>query len=135
LWLSIAAGLASAIGLWILGPIVLELFGRGYSVAGSEALFALPLTLFGVAIKGHYVTIHRVRGTVSVATRVVAVAAVMEVVGGYIGGRIDGLRGLGIGVVVAIALESIPMLPILYREIIRPGFARWRAASDEAPAQ
>lgn len=132
-WLSIIAALASAIGLWILGPLVLELFGRGYRDAGGEALFALPLTLFGVAIKGHYVAIHRVRGTVTSATRVVALAAIMEMAGGFLGGRIGGLRGLGIGVVVAIGIESIPMLPILYREIISPGFRRWRTPPEPSP--
>ena len=118
--LSIVTAVASALALWILGPVVLGIFGPGYSEAGSEALFALPLTILGGVFKGHYVTIQRVRGRLPAAARLVAAAAVIEILGGYLGATIGGLRGLGIGVAVAMALEVIPMLPVIFREIIAP---------------
>ncbi|HYK95035.1 MAG TPA: hypothetical protein VE011_04085 [Candidatus Dormibacteraeota bacterium] len=118
--LSIVTGVGSAVALWILGPIVLRIFGRGYSDAGTEALFALPLTVIGGVFKGQYITIQRVRGHLSSATRLVALGALIEILGGYLGATAGGLRGLGIGVAVAMGLEVLPMLPVIYREIIRP---------------
>jgi O-antigen/teichoic acid export membrane protein len=136
LGLSLGTAVLTALGLWVLGPFVLGLFGRGYADTGAQALVALPLTLFGAAIKGHYVTIHRVRGTVVVAARLVSIGAVLEIAGGYVGGSLDGLRGLGFGVVVAMALEIIPMFPIIDRVILRPRHplpaAPWRSRQEGA---
>jgi O-antigen/teichoic acid export membrane protein len=120
--LSIGTAIASALGLWVLGPVVLGIFGPGYAESGSEALFALPLTVLGGVFKGHYVTIQRVRGRLSSAARLVAAAALIEILGGFVGATLGGLRGLGIGVAAAMALEIVPMLPVIYREIVRPQF-------------
>jgi O-antigen/teichoic acid export membrane protein len=125
--LSIGTAFASAVGLWILGPVVLGIFGPGYSESGSEALFALPLTILGGVFKGHYVTIQRVRGHLSSAARLVAAAAAIEILGGFVGATLGGLRGLGIGVAIAMALEILPMLPVIFREIIGPQFRAERS--------
>jgi O-antigen/teichoic acid export membrane protein len=129
--LSSVTGVGSAVALWILGPVVLSLFGRGYSEAGTEALFALPLTVIGGVFKGQYITIQRVRGRLSSAARLVAVGAVIEILGGYLGAITGGLRGLGIGVALAMGLEVLPMLPIIFREIIRPQLQARRAERQE----
>ena len=118
--LSLAASLLSAAGLWIIGPMVLEIFGPRYAALGREALLALPLTLFVVAIKSHYVTVHRVRSTVSTAAVVVTAAAAVEVVGAYVGARNGGLLGLGVGLLAAMVIESVAMVPTVYGAIIRP---------------
>ncbi|HYL41077.1 MAG TPA: hypothetical protein VET90_07195, partial [Candidatus Binatus sp.] len=125
--LSVVTAVASAAALWILGPLVLELFGRGYSDTGRQALVALPFTVLLGVVKAHYITVHRVLGTLSVAARLVAVAAVMEIAGGYVGASIGGLQGLGTGLVVAMAVEILPMIPIVYRQIVRPQLGvRWQ---------
>jgi O-antigen/teichoic acid export membrane protein len=118
--LSIVTAVASAVALWVLGPPVLALFGRGYSESGGEALFALPLTVIGGVFKGQYVTIQRVRGRLGSAARLLAGGAVIEIIGGFVGAELGGLRGLGIGVAIAMGLEIVPMLPTIVREIIEP---------------
>lgn len=133
--LSMATAVASAVGLWIFGPVVLGIFGPGYAEAGSEALFALPLTILGGVFKGHYVTIQRVTGHLSSAARLVAAAAVLEIVGGYIGATMGGLRGLGIGIAVAMALEVVPMLPVIFREIIAPQLQAERSERPGRPGE
>ncbi|MGZ8476381.1 MAG: hypothetical protein ACXWWQ_09225, partial [Candidatus Limnocylindria bacterium] len=82
-----------------------------------------PLTLFPAVVKGHYITIHRIRGTVASAAGLVSIGAVLEMIGGWIGASIGGLVGLGIGVVVAMVLEVIPMMPLVIEAIIRPQFS------------
>lgn len=118
--LSIVAAVAGVIGLWVLGPLVIEIFGAGYADVAQGALVVLPLTLFPTVIKGHYITIHRVRGTVAAAAVLVSFGAVLEMIGGWIGASTGGLLGLGVGVVVAMVLETIPMLPLVIAVIIRP---------------
>jgi O-antigen/teichoic acid export membrane protein len=124
--LSLAAGaaLVSAIGLWVLGPFVLRIFGAGYAEVAGGALVALPLTLFPLAIKAHYITINRVRGTVLAASVLVSLGAVLELVGAYVGASLGGLLGLGFGVLAATLLEAIPMLPTVFATIIRPNLPR-----------
>ncbi len=118
--LSALAAFLSAIGLWVLGPFVLEIFGRGYADVARSALLVLPLTLFPTVIKGHYVTIHRARGTVLSAAVLIAAGAVLEMVGAYIGASLAGLSGLGLGLVAAMVCETLPMTPTVYRAIVRP---------------
>jgi O-antigen/teichoic acid export membrane protein len=117
--LSAVAAAASTIGLWALGPWTLEFFGRGYADVARSALLVLPLTLFPVIIKAHYITISRVRGTVVAAAGIVALGAGLEIVGAFIGANAGGLVGLGVGLLAAMVLESIVMLPTVYQVIIR----------------
>ena len=128
--LSGAAALVSAVGLWVLGPWVLEVFGRGYAEVAREALLVLPLTLFPTVVKGHYVTIHRVRGTVLSAATLIATGAILEMVGAYVGASVAGLAGLGIGLALAMLIEVTPMVPTVYREIVRQNLPG-RAASPK----
>jgi len=121
--LSGAAALVGAIGLMVFGPWVIEIFGRGYAEVARGAFVVLPLTLFPTVIKGHYVTINRVRGTVGAASWLVSGGAVLEMLGGWVGASAGGLIGLGIGVVTAMVLETILMLPLVIETIIRPQLA------------
>lgn len=124
LQLSGLAALVGALGIMLLGPLLIEIFGHGYAEVARGALVVLPLTLFPVVMKGHYITIHRVRGTVGAASWLVSVGAALEIIGGYVGASLGGLVGLGIGVLVAMVLETIPMTPLVVEVIIRPQLSR-----------
>lgn len=121
--LSIVAAVVGVIGLWVVGPLVIQIFGHGYADVAQGALVVLPLTLFPTVIKGHYITIHRVRGTVAAAAGLVSIGAILEMIGGWIGASTGGLFGLGVGVVLAMILETLPMLPLVVEVIIRPQFS------------
>lgn len=118
--LSSLAAVVGVIGLWVFGPLVIEIFGHGYADVAQGALVVLPLTLFPAVVKGHYITIHRIRGTVAAAAWLVSIGAVLEMIGGWIGASVGGLLGLGVGVTVAMVLETIPMAPLVIEAIIRP---------------
>jgi hypothetical protein len=78
------------------------------------------MTLVPVAIKSHYLTIHRVRGTLRTATLVAGGGAMLEISGAAVGASYGDLIGMGIGLLAAMLLEVAVMLPTVYRAIISP---------------
>lgn len=121
LGLSLVAACSAALFLWLFGPQVLSAFGTSYAVSASGPLPLLALTLIPVTIKSHFTVIHRVRGTLAAATMVVAAGGILEVVAATIGARYGDLIGLSLGLLVAMLLESIVMLPTVYEAIISAG--------------
>jgi hypothetical protein len=87
----------------------------------SGPLPVLALTLIPVAVKAHFVTIHRVRGTLNVASLIVALAGALELISAAIGARYAGLIGLSAGLLAAMLLEAAVMLPTVYWAIVSPG--------------
>jgi O-antigen/teichoic acid export membrane protein len=120
LGLSIAAAILSAIVLWLLGPLILAPLGASYAEAAAGPLPVLAMTVIPVAIKAHYVTIHRVRGTLNSASLVAGGGGLLEVVGATVGASIGGLIGLCIGLLGAMVLEAAVMLPTVYLAIVSP---------------
>jgi O-antigen/teichoic acid export membrane protein len=120
LGLSFVAAVLSAMALWLLGPLILAPLGASYAEAAAGALPVLAMTLIPVAIKGHYVTIHRVRGTLNSASLVAGGGGVLEVAGATVGASIGGLIGLCIGLLGAMVLEAAVMLPVVYLAIVSP---------------
>jgi O-antigen/teichoic acid export membrane protein len=124
--LSFAAAVSSALVLWLAGSLILAPLGASYAEAAKGPLPVLAMTLIPVAVKGHYVTIHRVRGTLNAASLVVGVAGLLEVVGAGVGARYGDLIGLSIGLLAAMLLEALVMFPTVYRAILLPS----RSAGD-----
>jgi O-antigen/teichoic acid export membrane protein len=120
LGVSIAAASASALVLWLLGPWILSPLGASYGEAAASALPMFAMTLVPVAIKSHYLTIHRVRGTLRTATLVAGGGAMLEISGAAVGASYGDLIGMGIGLLAAMLLEVAVMLPTVYRAIISP---------------
>jgi O-antigen/teichoic acid export membrane protein len=118
--LSLAAAISSALILWLLGGRILAPLGSSYAEAASGPLPILALTLIPVAIKSHFVTIHRVRGTLNSAFLLVAAAAVGEIGGATIGAHYGDLVGLSIGLLAAMLIEAGAMVPTVYRAIVSP---------------
>jgi O-antigen/teichoic acid export membrane protein len=131
LGLSIAAAAASAIVLWILGPWILTPLGGSYAEAAAGPLAVLALTLIPVAIKSHYLVIHRVRGTLNTATLVAGSGAMLEIGGATVGAVYGDLIGLCVGLLAALLLEVAVMLPTVYTAIISPGGSASQSIGEE----
>jgi 1,4-dihydroxy-2-naphthoate octaprenyltransferase len=120
LGLSIAAAVASTLVLWLLGSWILAPLGRSYQAAAAGPLPLLAMTLIPVAIKSHFVTIHRVQGTLNSASLVMTGAGVLEVAGAAVGAHYADLIGLSVGLLMAMLLETAVMFPTVYRAILSP---------------
>jgi O-antigen/teichoic acid export membrane protein len=118
--LSVAAAVISALMLWLLGAQILTPLGASYAEAAAGPLPVLAMTLLPVAIKSHFVTIHRVRGTLNSASLVVAGAGLVEIVGAILGAHLGDLTGLSVGLLTAMLLEAAVMLPTVYEAIVSP---------------
>jgi O-antigen/teichoic acid export membrane protein len=131
--LSLVAAVGSALVLWLLGPWILAPLGGSYAEAAAGPLPVLAMTLIPVAIKSHYVTIHRVEGTLTSASLVAGGGAVLEMAGGTVGAGFGGLIGLCIGLLAAMLLEAAIMLPTVYRAILSPRRGSARLAMEDEP--
>jgi O-antigen/teichoic acid export membrane protein len=118
LGLSLLAAFVSAAGLWLLGGPMLSLLGSTYANVATGPLQILSLTLFPSVIKAHFVTIHRVRGTLNAASIIVAGAGILEIVAATIGAFLGNLTGLSVGLLVAMSIEAVVMLPTVYDAIL-----------------
>jgi O-antigen/teichoic acid export membrane protein len=120
LGLSIAAAAASMLVLWLFGSLILTPLGPSYAEAAAGPLPLLAVTLIPVAIKSHFVTIHRVQGTLNSASLVVAGAGLLEVAGAAVGAHYADLIGLSVGLLTAMLLETAVMFPTVSRAILVP---------------
>lgn len=120
LGLSLVAAVLSALVLWLLGPWILAPLGASYAAAAVGPLPVLAMTLIPVAIKSHYVVIHRVRGTLNSASLVIAGASAAELAAATIGARSADLIGLSVWLLAAMLLEAAVMLPMVFRVIVSP---------------
>lgn len=121
--LSLLAAAGGFLVLWIWGAEILSVLGGTYAVAAQGPLPVLALTLFPVAVKSHFVTIHRVHGTLIAAALFVLGGAVIEVAGAIVGAHIGNLMGLSLGLLIATAVEGAVMWPTVQRAIFRPHLA------------
>jgi O-antigen/teichoic acid export membrane protein len=129
LGLSFAAAVSSALVLWLAGSMILAPLGASYAEAARGPLPVLAMTLIPVAVKGHFVTVHRVLGTLNTASKVVGFAGLLEVAGATVGAQYGDLIGLSIGLLAAMLLEAAVMFPTVYRAILLPG---WSTADPAA---
>jgi O-antigen/teichoic acid export membrane protein len=110
----VASGLL-CVGAWALGEPVLRLFGGDYPQE-SWALLSLvvPAGLWMV-FKDHLVALWRAEGRQRFATRLAALALVLEIGAAAIGGALGGATGLCLGWLCGTALEALLAVPLLRR--------------------
>lgn len=103
------------VGAWVLGEPVLLLFGGDYPTE-SWALLSLvvPAGLWMV-FKDHLVSLWRAEGRQRLATRLAALALVLEIGAAAVGGALGGATGLCLGWLVGTALEALLAVPLLRR--------------------
>ncbi len=92
------------------GP-VMGVFGHSYSENGT-----IPLELFAavnlpLCVREHYAAIQRVYGRPAGAAPLVLLGSVLKLVMGAKGATLDGLVGLGVGLLIASCIEAAVMAP------------------------
>ena len=129
--LSFAAAAAAAVGVVLLGRLVLGWFGEQYVIDGGTTLVILTLLMFPLTIKVHFANLRRIEGrTINGASYVLA-GGVLELVGAAIGAQLGGIDGVALGVLVAIAIEALVMGPTVFRAL--RGSPRQPGRAADAP--
>jgi len=95
---------------------VLGLFGNSYENA-AQCLQILLLASFPLIIKNHYISFCRIQDRITQAMLAMAPGGLLELGAAILGAHVAGLTGLSIGWVVAISIESLFMLPTVYRVV------------------
>jgi O-antigen/teichoic acid export membrane protein len=113
--LSMLAGLAAIVAVFLAGGLVLELFGTGYAEQADWTLRILTLAIVPLTVRSHFVAIYRVRGQVTRASVFTLAGGTLELALAAVGAIMGGLVGLAVGWLVAQCIEAALMSPIVFR--------------------
>jgi O-antigen/teichoic acid export membrane protein len=130
LWLGLLIGAGGIVAVFVGAGLVLQMFGDAYADQAAWSLRILSLWAVPLIVKDHYVVLCRVQDRAGSAAIVVALAGVLEVVMASIGATMGGLYGLAIGWLLAGWLQSVAMLPTVYRAAIGPARGRVHGARE-----
>ena len=108
--LSLLLGCMSCLALLFLSDPLLSFFGSAYAREAAACLRILGLAVFPVALRLHFVALSRIHGQVGQAALVVTAGALLELVCGMLGVHYAGLPGLAWAWLLALLLQSGPML-------------------------
>ncbi|GLV59240.1 hypothetical protein KDH_60670 [Dictyobacter sp. S3.2.2.5] len=98
---------------------ILGIFGKEYANEAAWCLRILALTAFPLTIKNHYISICRIQDRIMTAMIAMIPGGLLELGAAALGAYTYGLLGLSLGWVLAIGVESVFMLPTVYK-VIRP---------------
>lgn len=133
-----AGGAFAAAILLVAAPIVLRLFGPDYAEHGSQSLRLLPLAVFPLIVKDHYVTLGRIRGRTARAAIWCTAGGILELVAAGIGGSLYGLPGISLGYVVGVCVEALGMgrlvVQVAARDVAHPASRGWSRRRKPASA-
>jgi O-antigen/teichoic acid export membrane protein len=138
--LSLFIGVPAMLVLFFGAHLALSLFGPKYASEATVSLMWLSLTYVPALPKNYYIAVCRAEGNISRAAVVLTAFAAIEIVAVGIGGHIDGLDGLSVGIFAVTLIEGIATTPAVLRAIrrdSRPLRARKMtqgSASIETPA-
>jgi len=119
--LSLLIGILACGGLMIAADRVLSIFGADYALQAAWCHRILSLAVFPITIKNLYVAIYRIRNRIIVATRIVVIGSILEVLLAAAGGKLGGVVGLSLGWVIAVFIEGLIMSSTVFRFIHSEG--------------
>lgn len=96
---------------------ILGLFGPAYASQAAWSLRILGLSAFPIIIKDHYIAICRIHNKMGSAIKLIAIGAVLELIGPILGARLGDLAGLSLGWVLAQTIEAVFMSPAVYQAL------------------
>jgi O-antigen/teichoic acid export membrane protein len=94
---------------------ILSVFGASYGAHGTWSLRIFGLAVLPFIIKGHYVAIHRIRGTVGKTVPLMVFGGILEVGGATLGAVLAGLEGLSVAWLIAVSVQVFFMAPTVFR--------------------
>lgn len=113
--LSLIAVTVANVILFVGADTILSVFGASYGTYGTWSLRIFGLAVIPFIVKGHYVAIHRIRGTVGKTVPLMVFGGILEVGGATLGAVLAGLQGLSIAWLIAVSVQVIFMAPTVYR--------------------
>jgi O-antigen/teichoic acid export membrane protein len=112
----------SLLGVLVAGLVIevvaefgLNFFDPSYGATATNSLRILVVAAVPIIIRVHYVAICQIRRELKHAAKLFSVVAVLELLLAIVGARFGGLTGLSVGWVIAVILEGIWMMPLVYR--------------------
>jgi O-antigen/teichoic acid export membrane protein len=116
---SLLGVVAAAVVILVFAEFVLNFFDPSYGATATTSLRLLVVAAFPIIIRVHYVAICQIRRELTHAARLFLAAAVLELALAIVGAMLGGLNGLSVGWVVAVILEGVWMMPLVYRVAAR----------------
>lgn len=96
---------------------VLNFFGSSYAAEAALTLQILAIGALPLVIKNHYISICRIYDRITQALVGMILGGLLELGAGVLGAHFTGLAGLSLGWVGAMIIESIFMLPTIYKAV------------------
>ena len=115
--LSFVISMISIVVISVGAKQLLTFFGRSYATEATWTLQILTLGAFPMTIKSHYIAICRIQDRIAQALMIMTPGCLLELTGGIIGAHMAGLAGLSLGWMGAMCVESIFMLPTIYKVV------------------
>jgi O-antigen/teichoic acid export membrane protein len=112
---SLWVGIPGVLVLCLAGHFILILFGSGYSREAMLPLRILAFAYIPALPKMFYVAVCRANGRVSRAAVVLTVFAAIEMAAVVVGGRLGGLRGVAVAILVVTVFEGLALTPAIIR--------------------
>jgi O-antigen/teichoic acid export membrane protein len=114
---SLMFGVPISLVIFVGAKVILGFFGTAYATDAIGTLRILSLGILPLTVKFHYVAISRVRRRLYKAALFMSAGALSELILSAVGALIGNLSGLSAGWFTALCIESVLMLPLIYRTI------------------
>jgi len=115
LGLSALGGLGAGLLFYGFSDALIAIFNPRYAQIASGGMTWLGFAVLAVAVKYHYVAIQRLHNRMSQASRMMALAAMLEFAAAALGGHLGGLAGLVDAWVLATFAQAAFLSPLLLR--------------------
>ena len=108
---SVILGVVMYIGIVTLSTPVLGVFGPQYVSNSYQHLLILPLAIFPITVKSHYVAIGRIQNSFLRTIKKVSLTGVIELLCAVIGGLYGGVYGISLGWVCGLFIGVLILSP------------------------
>lgn len=130
--LSLGIGIPAMLVLGVGAHLVLSVFGAGYAKVATLPLWLMLLQYIPAVPKSQYVAVCRATGQVTKAAVILTAQACGELVSVVIGGKIGGLNGLCLAMLIAMVIEGLMTTPTVVRAAL--GRVKLPTVSGALPA-
>jgi O-antigen/teichoic acid export membrane protein len=113
--LSTIIGIAGMIVLGAGAHLILGIFGASYAREATVPMWLLLLGYLPTIPKSQYIAVCRATGRVSRASAVLLVQSTIELISVCVGGKLDGLVGVCLGLLIVGIVEGLMTAPTVFR--------------------
>ena len=106
------------VGMIVLGAgahLILGIFGASYAREATVPMWLLLLGYLPTVPKSQYIAVCRATGRVSRASVILAVQSAVQLIAVCVGGKLDGLIGVCLGLLIVGFIESLMTAPTVFR--------------------